>query len=267
MTWQFHRTCDDEGHPRDVLWSHKAVFLREVEDLPQPYSFAQQMPARFPAYVKIFHPMWLDPTEDDRTHDEVARDEGAPQGSAVHVALTAGTVAQRTMDTEDVTGQPGMQRVWWRDLLGASALTLRTDWRTLTKVLGSSWPAGLYGPGEGHVEDPMLERLVAHVRPWTHGPIALHASTAAEVPGHGEVSYQCTEAAGVDDVLAFKATNKYSLQPTLWYDRDETWMVFSDQDLCSTHVAGPEGLVADILADPDLETIPFEADDPAFPAV
>lgn len=257
MIWQFHAPWTDACDPRAATWSRAAGGSPPVGD--EAPSLAEVLPTTFPAATRLFHPIWLDPTADDRTWDEVVRAEGAR-----HALVSYGPVVQRTLDTDHVAGMPGMQRVWWRDLVGA-ALQPHTDWPDLVGVLGRSWPSGLHGPGEGRIELAMLRRLVDHVRPRTRGRLVLHASTWAELPDHGDVAHQVTTAEGVDDVLEFTECNRAGIPPMLWYPEDESWMVFTDEYSCATRLGGPRDLVEAVLADPELEAIPFDGGEQAVP--
>lgn len=251
MTWQFHAPWTDACDPRTAAWSRAAGGSPPVQG--ETHSFTELLPTTFPAATRIFHPIWLDPSADARTWDEVVREEGARQPM-----VFLGPVVQRTLGTEAVAGRPGMQRVWWRDLVGIVALQPHTDWPHLGDVLGRSWPSGLHGPAEGQIELPTLRRLVDHVRPRTRGRLVLHASTWADLPDHGDVAHQVTRAEGVDAVLEFTERNRAGIPPMLWYPEDESWVVFTDQDSCATHLGGPRDLVDAVLADPELEAVPLD---------
>ncbi|WP_030192621.1 hypothetical protein [Streptomyces sp. NRRL S-87] len=64
------------------------------------------------------------------------------------------------------------------------------------------------------------------------------------------------------DVTSPQSLDPYAELPDLWWPGDRAWCVGGDTDLKSTYVGGPEALVADLLADPELEAHRVAGTDP-----
>jgi hypothetical protein len=58
----------------------------------------------------------------------------------------------------------------------------------------------------------------------------------------------------------------YDLCPNFWWPEDHTWSVSTQIDGYSTYVGGPAGLVERLLADPALEAMTANVDDPFDPS-
>jgi hypothetical protein len=88
-------------------------------------------------------------------------------------------------------------------------------------------------------------------------PIPRHVLDGPRVhlPMRDYVLYQGpVEAAGALTEPAFQT-------PNMWWPADHSWCIASEIDLPWTYLGGPRRLVEDVLACPDLETLPAGADD------
>ncbi|CAL9282762.1 hypothetical protein [Streptomyces sp. SudanB182_2057] len=77
-------------------------------------------------------------------------------------------------------------------------------------------------------------------------------------PGREEVLL----AGRLADVVSPVTLDEFAELPDLWWPRDRSWVLGGDVDLVSTYVGGSAELIAELLAAPDLETLPVSSGDP-----
>ncbi|GAA3310231.1 hypothetical protein [Streptomyces cinereospinus] len=77
-------------------------------------------------------------------------------------------------------------------------------------------------------------------------------------PGRDEVLLS----GALADAVSPAVSDAFAELPDLWWPQDRAWCLGGDVDLTSTYVGGSPDLVADLLAEPDLEVHPVAPDAP-----
>ncbi|MFD7459718.1 MULTISPECIES: hypothetical protein [unclassified Streptomyces] len=170
--------------------------------------------------------------------------------------------------------------VRWATVAAAHGRTVTptTRWHELTGMDDTYQNASEYGlpgvwdehPAEGPTPPAVAEALIPvlarHTRTpdrcwyglWNgYGRWDFDRFPSFETPGRDEVLLTGTLADAVSPVTV----DEFAELPDLWWPQDRAWCVGGDVDLVSTYVGGSAELIADLLADPDLETYPVTADD------
>ncbi|MER7755387.1 hypothetical protein [Kitasatospora sp. NPDC097643] len=156
----------------------------------------------------------------------------------------------------------GGERVRWADVLAESGRRL-ADWPSTlsTRVFGPGVrPDGVDYPDSGEPDRACLERLVQILaRHSAEGPATecYWAQAAIEdlgdpVPAHRG---RLAEAVAHHDACRGPARSTGLAFPAHWWPLDRSWFVLSDWDLSATEVFGSEALIADLLADGELEAV------------
>ncbi len=131
------------------------------------------------------------------------------------------------------------------------------------------------GPDEGSMIRSDLEALVSILQRWTatpeevffciwegwgclNVPAEVEKGPRVRLPHRDYLLYR----GQVQTALVNVAEDPWRQTPNLWWPRDRSWFVGSEIDLTSTYVAGPKGLVDELLNTPDLEALPALPDDP-----
>lgn len=78
-----------------------------------------------------------------------------------------------------------------------------------------------------------------------------------DTPGRDEVLLAGTLAEAITPV----SLDEFAELPDLWWPQDRAWCLGGDVDLVSTYIGGSRELIADLLADPELETHPVAPGD------
>ncbi len=219
------------------------------------------VPAGFPAYAKIFHRILEDPeaAEDDRTWNDVDRDEGPAVENPRIAKLLEGSTLVRMGgdDPERYT-----RRVLWADLVADLGLTygrslsggdLDRAWP------GRSWPARLLGPAEGDLTPDLLEPILRAVE--TEGPCFFWWwFLACQNVFDADYTHDRLFRGVLRDLPRFLA--HYDVpSPTYWWPESRAWCVATDWDSCFTVIGGSDALVSRVLAADGIEGVPVGPDD------
>lgn len=148
------------------------------------------VPAVFPAYCKLFHPIYVDPEVSGRsTSWHQAESQGRPD-----LGVLAGLRAGGTLVRESSDGRVKGERVRWRELAERYGLTFHSEIHadSLTKAFGGSWPRYLLGPDEGRLDDETCDALVSVLGPLTgavpcyfyYSGLSVFFSTPEGFPAH-----------------------------------------------------------------------------------
>jgi hypothetical protein len=148
---------------------------------------------------------------------------------------------------------PGGRRIRWSDLanrLGASFADQRHPPSFLWFPF-SGWPANLVPPDEGSLDEPTRQTLVTHLIRHS-GPACLASYGLVSAGARHDVDRCFT---GPLRHLADLVGGPRPGTPSNVWPADRSWLLWTDWDLGATKVNGTPALIADIQADPDLETI------------
>lgn len=228
---------------------------KPVEDASQGgVRLENLVPAVFPAYCKLFHPIYVDPEVSDRsTSWHQAESQGRPD---------LGVLAGGTLVRESSDGRVKGERVRWRELAERYGLTFHSDLHaySFARAFGKSWPRYLLGPDEGTLDDATCDALIAVLGPLTgavpcyfyYSGISVIFSASEGYPAH---LYQ----GSLFDVSALADLAAVSSTPEYWWPEDRSWCVHTDWDLAFTLIGGTERVVEAVLGHPELEAVRVSA--------
>ncbi len=183
------------------------------------------VPPVFPAYARIFHPVYLHRSGDQwiRINWRTVAEE---HGTIAHAAMSWQTITgthQRGDDPEEGS------------LPQPEARTLATILRDHTATPDECWFAIWDGYGHEGEPPPGLELLDASRQMAVlHGPIDAAEARFGATPHRPRGGYSAN----------------------LWWPEDHTWCVATDIDHKTTYVGGSTACIDSILTDPHLEAFP-----------
>ena len=131
------------------------------------------------------------------------------------------------------------------------------------------------GPDEGSLSEPDLHPLVGSLSRWTSTPDdcffcvwegwgylgvppEVERGPRVRLPHRDYLLYRGT----VGTVQVNVAESPWRQAPNLWWPQDRTWFVGSEIDLICSYVAGPEGLIDELLSAPVPEALLALPNDP-----
>ena len=207
----------------------------------QGNSVSHCLPAGFPAYCKLFHPIYVDEQVEDRSLSWAVADDDAAclPGKLVSVGTPA-----------DPTGP----RVRWEEIAEKHGLVFHpelTCYSLRQAFQDGSMPRHLLGPDEGSLDRPTSASLVEVLKSYQpsercffyYDMIATHQIEPLLFEGD------------VQDVLdSFALDNVYGT-PTYWWPESRSWCVCTDWDLTFTLIGGPEDLIRVVLKSDELEAL------------
>jgi hypothetical protein len=167
------------------------------------------------------------------------------------------------VDTGGVLGRsqhpgPGWRRLRWAELAARTGEPVvaggtRPSFRSLPGAHpDGSWPASIEPPAEGSLDREGWLRLADLLLAWSGAdmPCFAYVAGGAAPDQRGHVL-----AGPLGEAGALYDDDRGSGSPANLWPADRSWVTWSDWDLWGTKVAGPSGLVAAVLADPELEAL------------
>lgn len=222
-----------------------------------------EIPPTFPAYAKVFHPVFEDPDhpEPERTWDEEDRADRPTEPHPVLERMqNEGTYVRSGIGDLPPTG---LRRVRWSELAGQLGLPYGPELYAgdLDRAWpGRSWPARYLGPDEGDLIPSMLHVLCDLVedegRP---APCYFWWEMIAGTSALG--SFDDHLFLGPLRKLPGFVAQKHCLSPTYWWPEHRAWCVHTDYDSCFTIVGGSEALVERILEHAEVEGFRVQPND------
>jgi hypothetical protein len=221
-----------EHGSRAVTWGAEFGWLRDVSPAawigPRLHPFAQDIgsviPEGFAAYARLFHPVDADRDRRERWSDVAAR-----TGRILHSEMQFHLIAAPRSQTPSVDynrdNQPrmGTLHLEQRRIL---ADHLRSATSTPDRCWFAMWE-GFGGLDDGEV------------------------GARVELPNRNYLLYN-----GAID-RALESPFPFDQSPNLWWPDDRAWFVATEIDFDSTFVGGDEGLIAALVSDDRLETLPI----------
>ena len=205
------------------------------------------IPSGFEAYVKLLHPIYVDPTIKDHAtswHSAEQRDTGAP-----------GILSTGTLVRESSYGRAKGERLRWEDLANRYGLTFHADVNdgSFTRYFSDrSWPRYLLGPDEGTLDPETCRELAAVLAPATLSQSVFFYYAGLSVQGYEPRMYL----GKLRDVMEFFEMNEDLLAtPEYWWPESREWCVCTDWDLSFTLIGGSEETIRTISRSPILETL------------
>ncbi|MFQ6199470.1 hypothetical protein [Streptomyces sp. NPDC000405] len=156
----------------------------------------------------------------------------------------------------------GGERVRWDDVLAQAGKRLE-DWQHTPsyKVFGGlELPEGCEGPDLGEIDRSSLARLVEVLA--RHSPDGSRTECYWAQAGIEDVGCpvparrgRLDEALGHYDACAWPDWTVVTQFPAHWWPVVGSWFVLTDWDLSATEVFGTPALIADLLADDELDAV------------
>lgn len=217
---------------------------------------AHCLPRGFAAYCKLLHPIYEDPSVENRavTWEEESRanppSPGSGSAAGTFAAIADGAVlVRRDAGVETPSGS----RVLWRTLAEKYELIFHSELNaeSFRRAFSSgSWPRYLLGPTEGTLDKATCEALVDVLKPFSQEQLIWFRVSDClinDLPhlysGH------------LDEVTLFLTKAHFGGTPEYWWPDDRTWCVCSDWDLPFTLVGGSRALIDACIKHPALECL------------
>lgn len=226
---------------------------------------AHCLPSIYPAYAKIFHPIYEDfSVQDDQLtwqEEDKAKDSGPEPKTETERAL-AEALRGSTLVYGGARPDARLVQVRWAELtrrLGMQFVPTLSAASFTRQFPGGSWPRHLIGPDEGKLVGSERDALVSVLRSHTDTDRILFRFwflATTDWRGSDKVFEGTLDEADLfpDEGLGVRCT------PTHWFPEDRSWLVCSDYDLTFSLVGGSEHMVQQLLDHPALECVRVTSD-------
>ena len=217
------------------------------------------LPALFPAYAKIFHPIYEDLSvqDDQLTWDQADKaSAAAPEPETETGRILADVLGGSTLVYGGASPGARLVRIRWAELagrLGVPFVPTLSAASFTRRFPSGSWPRHLVGPDEGSLAGPERDELISVLRGHTNAGRILYRFWFLATAGWdrdklfegslGEASLFPSDELGV------------RCTPTHWFPVDRSWLVCSDYDLTFSLIGGSEDLIRELLHHPVLECV------------
>jgi hypothetical protein len=207
------------------------------------------LPSVFPAYCKLFHPIYIDLQIQDHS---ISWHESEEQKHD-HVGATSGgaLVGESSYD------QTKCDRVRWSELANRYGLKFHAEINedSFTRSFrGGSWPRFLLGPDEGTLDRETCDALVSALSRQGGTPSCYFYYSGLSIAYDSPDGYAPRLYKGsLTDVPCLELE---AASPEYWWPEDRQWCIHTDWDLSFTLVGGSGAIVDTIANDPLLETLP-----------
>lgn len=202
------------------------------------------MPSGFARYVKLLHPIYVDPTVSDR-----AASWHAAEAHEGFVGVKSGG----TLVRESSHGHPRGERVYWRQLAARYGVPWSAEINDASytrRFPDKSWPRYLLGPDEGTLDDRMCQALVSVLSVEGRDQTTFFYYSGLSVLGYQPRLY-CGE---LEEVLTLDSDDLFAT-PEYWWPQNRAWCVHTSWDLSFTLVGCSPPSAQAIENHADLETI------------
>ena len=224
--------------PDGLDWAEDVSPARWVEESLSDFAKVRSLlPKGFSAYVRVFHPAYLD---HDRNQPVRWSTVASRTGRTVHPLMQFERIADLSEEPGDMYRDPP-----W-GLLPASGSIPEKECRTLAGLLRdfTSTPDHCFfclWEGYGNI-DPRLYK----------------ASSRVKAPGRDYLLFR----GPLDAVMSFLRSTEsfWGYSPNIWWPADRAWCVATDIDLFDTYVGGSRECIAAVLDSPNLEALPTTLD-------
>ncbi len=228
---------------------------------PQLASYTGLDGVGWEADVWILHAMYeTQSLAAETSYDDVDRVEGRPSLSRLpddmHEMFSDSTLTGVVGGLTRWPG-PGWTRLWWRDLLTRLNLEPPQGQRYPSDrwFSFSSWPLSIAPPGEGSLDWEQFLRLREHLAVASRGGWECMCFAYYATGASGEWDEDVVYNGRLLDLTLLIEQDDLGATPSNIWPADQSWLVYTDWDLCGTRVSGSVDLVERIEADPELETI------------
>lgn len=217
------------------------------------------VPSIYPAYCKIFHPIYEDLSIKDHSisWNDVAKRDAKPSDDPVDALLAKSvTVYGGEYDPENT------RRVKWQDLAAEYGLVFHSEFNVDSfsrNFRGFSFPRYLIGPEEGNLNSETCREIVKSIAIATSDfkasqKCVFHYDLIATQTCENDKLFE----GQLIDVFKTVDLEDVYTTPTRWWRADRSWFVCSDWDLSFTLIGGPETLVDLLVSNAELDSIRVE---------
>jgi len=223
------------------------------------YDVGAVIPTGFAAYAKILHPASRWPDHTDVRWSEVAASTGRVIHPLVQFHAIATPVAGRELEERPWRGEPRTGLLSDRQVRALSRLagkhtsTADACWFSLCEGYGYFTPGAMVEFRASFAEGPKprLSRLpFSFQRKPKKRPVSAKKVTPNNARSYLLFTGSVRDAVGWED------------GPNIWWPEDRAWCVASEIDLPYSYVGGSTELIEEVLADPELEALPAQLEDP-----
>lgn len=248
MDWGWPLMVQVEQATTDFLWA--------VRDCARTTRGAERFRCLFPdvpgSIVVIFHAIYERPGRIDDGTTWASSTNRAPDGnSALEAILSRATLTYSTPGGDDEIGP----RVRWADLVRSvgGRWSLEVDVQTITGAYGGSWPAHLWGPEEGNLDEEQLNALLGVMLEAgvSTAALAAHPTFRCEPMKCWRWSFDLRELAAV----RHHPINTFGEGPSEVMAADCSWFLLQDIDSPYTVLLADDSVVRKVLEHPALEAI------------
>ena len=244
-------------------WINEGVlpFNRSTpEEIKKGNVVANILPPTFPAYIKLFHPIYEDLSIVDKlvTWDQV---DGEKDLDKLRKALPNFKKTENNSPKSVlVSGNPGEKfrgkRITWEELAKRYDLIFHSDINPDSCVRGFGsrrWPRYLVAPTEGFLEKETWNKLSTILNNISKNQDCYfyYVVLATKEWNQGDMLFRGRLDEGIE---AFDSENVRG-SATFWWPKDRSWCVSSDNDLSYTFIGGSKKLAAALLKEPYIETV------------
>lgn len=220
---------------------------------------AHCLPPIFPAYAKIFHPMYEDLElkgtsvtwdEENKLLRQLQAPPGNPVSKIFYEALSNSTLVMRSGPCPK-----SGRRIRWQELAHQFGLQFHAEINdtSFTRIFPkSSWPRYLIGPAEGDLAIESCANLATILERYTQSQTCYFYYLIYATKDCGNPLLFQGHLGNVFEALKYE---KVRSSPSWWWPSDHSWCVSTDWDLTFTLVGGPESLIAELIANPELECL------------
>ena len=226
----------------------------------KPSTVANCLPSIYPAYAKIFHPMYEDLSvrDDELTWQEEDKAKApGPEPKTETERVLAEVLSQSTLVYGGPRADARLVRIRWAELARRFRIpfveTLSADSFT-RQFPGRSWPRHLIGPDEGNLVGTERDTLVSVLRGYTKTDRIFFCFWFLATTDWGGDDKVFEGALGEADLFPDKRLG-IRCTPTHWFPEDRSWLVCSDYDLTFSLVGGSEHMIQQLLDHPALECV------------
>jgi hypothetical protein len=213
------------------------------------------VPTIYPAYCKVFHPIYEDLSVADRDipWNDLKPLLSNPKEPLDRLLNDVTLVYGGEYDTGD------LRPMSWRQLAQRYGLEFHPELNASSftrNFPGDSWPRYLIGPDEGTVRLDTLKQIVRAIALVTsdfdlaqpcyfHYDLIATAAVCEDLLFYGKLI----------DVFDTRALDDVNTTPTNWWPRDKGWFVSTDWDLTFSLIGGPDELIKSLTANAEIDCV------------
>jgi hypothetical protein len=248
------------NNSKEASWFKKHLDkIEENRELWNGNFVSHVVPSIYPAYCKIFHPIYEDLSIKDHSlsWNDIAKRDAKPSEDPVD-KLVAQSVTVYGGDYDP----HNTKRIRWGELAKEYGLVFHPEINgdSFTRNFpGFSWPRYLIGPEEGNLDSVICKEIVRSIATATSDftlsqKCFFHYDLIATQTFKDD---KLIDGQLIDVFRTVEFDDVYTT-PTRWWATNRSWFVCSDWDLTFTLVGGADGLVESLIGNLELDCLRVE---------